>query len=111
VAFFAVTVVRAFLTKKNQDISVALLSMALVFFLLVTHPGFPFKLYVLEMFALGFILAVEGKKSNSPIPFILIAIAAILVEVASNTAMNTHFYYLDAWRSSLVALSGYVCSG
>jgi hypothetical protein len=83
-----------------------LLSMGLVFFLLFSRPVFLFQLIVLEMFILGIFIALEGKKSKSILPFVLIVVAAVLIEISSNLSIGSSFYYLDAWRNALIALSG-----
>jgi hypothetical protein len=99
-----------FLKKRskinNREIAVLLLSMGLVFFLLFSRPVFLFQLIVLEMFILGIFIALEGKKSKSLLPFILIVVTAALVEISSNLSIGSSFYYLDAWRNTLIALSG-----
>ncbi|UCH95378.1 MAG: hypothetical protein JSV88_00650 [Candidatus Aminicenantes bacterium] len=101
-----------FLKKRpkinNLEIAILLLTMGLVFFLLLSRPVFLFQLSVLEMFILGILLAAEGKKSRSPLAFLLLAAVAVLTEISSNLSMGSHFYYLDAWRNALVALSGYL---
>lgn len=108
-ALFLTIAIKAFLSKKNLNITITLLTMGLIFFFLFTNPVFLFKLSVLELFILGVILSLEGKKSKSLIPFLLIAAAVILVEVSSNLSIGSRYFsYFDAWRNTLIALSGYL---
>lgn len=108
-ALFLTIAIKAFLSKKNLDITIALFTMGLIFFFLFTQPVFLFKLGVLELFILGVILSLEGKKSKSLVPFLLIAAAAVLVEVSSNLSIGSgYFSYFDAWRNALIVLSGYL---
>jgi hypothetical protein len=101
--------IKAFLSKKNLDITIALLTMGLIFFFLFTQTVFLFKLSVLELFILGVILSLEGKKSKSLVPFLMIAVAAVLVEVSSNLSIGSRYFsYFDAWRNALITLSGYL---
>lgn len=108
VAFFLVVLLKKRSKINNREIAILLLSMGLIFFLLFSRPVILFQLIVLEMFILGILIALEGKKSKSLLPFVLIAIAAALVEISSNLSVGSSFYYLDAWRSALIALSGYL---
>lgn len=108
VAFFLVVFLKKGSRIDNREIAILLLSMGLVFFLLISRPVFLFQLLVLEMFILGVIIALEGKKSKSILVFVLIAVAAALVEISSNLSTHSSFYYLDVWRNALVALSGYL---
>ncbi len=110
-AFFLVILFRVISTKKNQDIAIIFLCSGLIFFFLLTHPDFLFKLTILELFILGVLTAWEGKKGKSPVPFLLIALFAVAVELCSSLGMwgnIKHFYYFDAWRNALLALSGYL---
>lgn len=107
-AFFLVAFLKKFPRIDNQEIGILLLTMGFVFFLLFTRTVFLFQLSVLEMFALGVIVSLEGKKSKSLLPFLIVLITAALVEVSSSLSTGSHFYYLDAWRNGLVALSGYL---
>jgi len=85
-----------------------LLTMGFVFFLLFTRTVFLFQLSVFEMFSLGVLVSLEGKKSKNMAPFLIIIITASLVELSSSLAVGSNFYYLDAWRNILMALSGYL---
>lgn len=108
-ALFMAIAIKAFLSKKNLDITIALLTMGLIFFFLFTQTVFLFKLSVLELFILGVILSLEGKKSKSLVPFLMIAVAAVLVEVSSNLSIGSRYFsYFDAWRNALITLSGYL---
>jgi hypothetical protein len=105
-AFFLVIFLKKRSKINNREIAIFLLSMGLVFFLLFSHPVLLFQLIVLEMFLLGVVIALEGKKSKSILPFVLIVVAAVLIEISSNLSTGSTFYYLDAWRNTLIALSG-----
>jgi hypothetical protein len=105
-AFYLVVFLKKRSKINNREIAILLLSMGLVFFLLFSHPVLLFQLIVLEMFILGVIIALEGKKSKSILPFVLIVAAAVLIEISSNLSIGSSFYYLDAWRNALIALSG-----
>lgn len=107
-SFFLVMAVKAFISKKTPDIALALLSIGMTAFFLLANPVFIFKLSVLEMFLLGVLMAFEGKKSKTPVMFVIILVVAVLAEAASNLAVGSSFYYLDVWRSYLIALSGYL---
>jgi hypothetical protein len=107
-AFFLVVFLKKRSKINNREIAILLLSMGLVFFLLFSRPVFLFQLIVLEMFILGIFIALEGKKSKSLLPFVLIIVTAALVEISSNLSIGSSFYYLDAWRNTLIALSGYL---
>jgi hypothetical protein len=107
-AFFLVVFLKKRSKINNREIAMLLLSMGLVFFLLFSRPVFLFQLIVVEMFILGIFIALEGKKSKSLLPFVLILVTAALVEVSSNLSIGSSFYYLDAWRNTLIALSGYL---
>ncbi|MCP5050435.1 MAG: hypothetical protein GY940_24945 [bacterium] len=107
-AFFLVVLFKVVATKKNTDIAIILLTMGLIFFFLFTHPVFLFKLTLLELFFFGVLVVWEGKKSKSLTAFLLIAAAAVLVELASSYSFGGYFYYLDAWRNALTGLSGYL---
>ena len=91
-----------------MELAAISLAVGLVFFFLLSWPVFVFQLNVLEMFLLGFLLSVESKKTKSLMPLLLLVLGAILVEIASNLSIGSHFYYLDAWRNTLTALSGYL---
>ena len=106
--FFLVIFSKKRFRINNQEMAILLLSMGLVFFLLFSRPVFLFQLSVLEMFILGILLALEGRKSKSLLPFVLIVVTVVLVEVSSNLSIGSSFYLLDAWRSALIALSGYL---
>jgi hypothetical protein len=107
-AFFLVVLIKKWSKINNREIAILLMSMGFIFFLLFSRPVFLFQLIVLEMFMLGIFIALEGRKSKSILCFILIAVAAVLVEISSNISIGSSFYYLDAWRNSLIALSGYL---
>jgi hypothetical protein len=107
-AFYLVVFLRKRSKINNREIAIFLLSMGLVFFLLFSHPVLLFQLIVLEMFILGVVIALEGKKSKSILPFVLIVVTAVLIEISSNLSVGSSFYYLDAWRNTLIALSGYL---
>ena len=107
-AFFLVVLFKKVSAKKNMEIAVVLLTMGLVFFFLFSWPVFSFQMNVLEMFILGIFLSKESIKSKSLAPFFILAAAAISIEIASNLSIGSHFYYLDAWRNVLIALSGYL---
>jgi membrane-bound ClpP family serine protease len=107
-AFFLVVFLKKRSKINNREIAILLLSMGLVFFLLFSRPVFLFQLIVLEMFILGLFIALEGKKSKSLLPFVLILVTAALVEISSNLSIGSSFYYFDAWRNTLIALSGYL---
>jgi hypothetical protein len=107
-AFFLVVFLKKRSKINNREIAVLLLSMGLVFFLLFSRPVFLFQLIVLEMFILGIFIALEGKKSKSLLPFVLILVTAALIEISSNLSIGSSFYYFDAWRNTLIALSGYL---
>jgi len=107
-SFFLVMAVKTVISKKTQDIALALLSIGLTLFFLMAHPVFIFKLSVLEMFLLGVILALEGKKAKTPVLLIILLAVTVLAEAASSIAVGSSFHYLDVWRSSLIALSGYL---
>ena len=107
-AFFLVVFLKKRSRIDNREIAILLLSMGLVFFLLFSRPVLLFQLIVLEMFILGIFLALEGKKSKSLLAFVLIVIAAVLIEISANLSMGSSFYYLDAWRNALIALSGFL---
>ena len=99
-AFYLVVFLRKRSKINNREIAILLLGMGLVFFLLFSHPVLLFQLIVLEMFILGVIIALEGKKSKSLLPFVLIVVAAVLIEISSNLSIGSSFYYLDTWRKS-----------
>ncbi len=105
-AFFLVVLLKKRSRIDNREIAVLLLSMGLVFFLLFSRPVFLFQLLVLEMFILGIFIALEGKRSKSLLPLVIILVTAVLVEISFNLSIGSSFYYLDAWRNALVALSG-----
>jgi hypothetical protein len=105
-AFYLVVFLKKRSKINNREIAILLLSMGLVFFLLFSHPVLLFQLIVLEMFILGVFIALEGKKSKSILPFVLIVVAAVLIEISSNLSIGSSFYYFDAWRNALIALSG-----
>ena len=110
-AFFLVILFKVISAKKNQDIAIILLCSALIYFFLLTHPDFLFKLTILELFLLGVLVAWEGKKGKSLLPFLFIAVFAVLVELCSTYGMRgnvNHFYYFDAWRNGILALCGYL---
>ena len=107
-AFFLVVFLKKRSKINNREIAILLLSMGLVFFLLFSRPVFLFQLIVLEMFILGIFIALEGKKLKSLLPFVLILATAALVEISSNLSIGSSFYYFDAWRNTLIALSGYL---
>jgi hypothetical protein len=108
-AFFLVVIIKVAAAKKNMEIAVILMSIGLIFFFLFSQPVFLFQLTVLELFILGVLLAWEGKKTKSPVPFLLLAAAAVLVEVSSNLSIGSRYFsYFDAWRNILITLSGYL---
>lgn len=107
-AFFLVIFFKKRSKINNPEIAILLLGMGLVFFLFFSRPVFLFQLLVLEMFILGALLSLEGKKSKSLLPFLFIAATAVLVEFSSNLSIGSSFFYLDAWRNCLIALSGYI---
>jgi len=107
-AFFLVVFLKKRSRIDNREIAILLLSMGLVFFLLFSRPVLLFQLIVLEMFILGVFIALEGKKSKSILAFVLIVVAAVLIEISANLSMGSSFYYLDAWRNALIALSGFL---
>ena len=114
VALFLVFYLVIFLKHRskisNLEIAVLLLTMGFVFFLLCSRTVYMFQLSVLEMFILGILLAIEGKKAKDLLPFLILAVAAIVVEISSNLAIGSSFYLLDAWRNALVALCGYLAA-
>jgi hypothetical protein len=107
-AFFLILLIKTIAAKRGTDVGLVLLTLGLVFFFLLSHPMLIFKMTILELFILGLLVAWEGKKSKSLISFLIIFIGALVVEVMSNFAVNTHFYYFDVWQNSLVVLSGYL---
>jgi hypothetical protein len=110
IAYGSIAVIKAFIAKKNQDTAVVLLTMGTVFFFLISRTMLSYKLGILELFILGIIMAWEGKKSKTPLLFIIMAVTAALVELASNLSLGSQFYYLDAWRNALIILSGYIAT-
>jgi hypothetical protein len=107
-AFFLVVFVKVAAAKKSIDIAIILLTLGLMFFFLFSHPVFLFKLTLLELFFVGVLVSWEGKKGKSFIPFLIMAAVAVLVELSSNFAVGSHFYYFDVWRHCLTSLSGYL---
>ena len=107
-AFFLVVFLKKRSRIDNREIAILLLSMGLVFFLLSSRPVLLFQLIVLEMFILGVFIALEGKKTKSLLAFVLIVVAAVLIEISANLSVGSSFYYLDAWRNALIALSGFL---
>lgn len=107
-AFAVVILVKYLLARKNLEFAMGLLAMGIIFFFLISTPLFLFKLALLEFFILGVLLAVESRKSQSLVSLILLIGAACLIEVVTNFAGGTHFYYLDVWLNSLAGLSGYI---
>lgn len=113
-AFFLVALFKAVTAKKNQDIGIILLTAGLMFFFVLARPRLSFKLTLLEMFIFGVIVTWEGKKSKSLLPFVILALGAVLIEFASSLSIGgqlsagSHFYLMDAWRNMLAALSGYL---
>ncbi len=107
-AFFLVVFLKKRSRIDNREIAILLLSMGLVFFLLFSRPVLLFQLIVLEMFILGVFIAMEGKKSKSLLAFVLIVVAAVLIEISANLSVGSSFYYLDVWRNVLIALSGFL---
>jgi fructose-specific phosphotransferase system IIC component len=108
VAFFLVFFIKFGKLRRQLEIAVGILVFALIFFFLFSRSMFLFKLGILEFFILGLLAALDNRKARSYLPFLLILGAACLVEVVTNTAAGTRFYYLDVWVHSLAALSGYV---
>lgn len=107
-AFFFIVLIKTIAAKHTRELGGILLAGGLIFFLLFTHPMLIFRITVLELFILGLLVAWEGKKAKSIVPFLIVLSGAVVLECISNYAMNTHFYYLDAWRHGLVALAGYL---
>jgi hypothetical protein len=106
-AFFLVLLFKT-LSKSNLEIGVWLLVGGLIGFILFTNPDFLFKLGVLELFLVGIVPAIEGKKAKSILPILILLVVAVLVEVSTNLSMKSTFYYFDAWRNALILMSGYV---
>ena len=107
-AFTVVILVKFLLARKNLEIAMGLLAMGMIFFFLVSTPLFLFKLALLEFFILGVVLAVENRKSQSPVSLLLLLGAACLIEAITNFVGGTRFFYLDVWINSLAGLSGYI---
>jgi len=107
-AFFLILLIKAISAQKSTDLGIILLTMGLVFFFLLSHPMLIFRLTVFELFLLGLLVAWEGRKSRSLIPFLILLIGAVLVEFVSNFAVNSHFFLLDVWQNMLVLLCGYL---
>lgn len=109
-ACFVVVLFRSkiFVNRKARDIALLLLCVGLVFFFLLSHPLFLFKLTMLEMFLVGIFLYWDGKSTKSLFPFLLLIAAATLVELAASLGSNGHFYIYDAWRNSIAALIGFL---
>ncbi len=108
IAFAVVILGKFLLARKNLEIAMGLLVMGMIFFFLFSTPLFLFKLTLLEFFILGFVVAVETRKSQSLFSFLLLLGAACLIEAITNFAGGTRFYYLDVWINSLTGLSGYI---
>jgi hypothetical protein len=108
IAFAVVILVKFLLARKNLEIAMGLLAMGMIFFFLFSTPLFLFKLTLLEFFILGFVVAVETRKSQSLFSFLLLLGAACLIEAITNFSGGTRFYYLDVWINSLTGLSGYI---
>lgn len=107
-AFAVVILIKFLLARKNLELAMGLLAMGMIFFFLFSTPLFLFKLTLLEFFILGVVVAVETRKSQSLFSFVLLIGTACLIEVITNYAGGTRFYYLDVWINSLTALSGYI---
>jgi hypothetical protein len=107
-AFFLVIFAKKRSQITNLEIAILLLTMGFVFFLIFSRTVYMFQLGVLEMFILGILVAMEGKKTRGLLSFLILGAAAIIVEIASNLSIGSAFYYLDAWRHTLVALCGYL---
>lgn len=107
-AFFISLFFKKFSKINNMEITIILLAIGFIFFLLFSRPILSFQLCVLELFILGVILALEKRKSRSSIPFIILLITAILIEISFNFSIGSHFFYMNAWRNGLIGLSGYL---
>jgi hypothetical protein len=107
-AFFLLIFIKNFRTGTNLGIAIILLTMGLIFFFLFLKPIFLFKLGILEFFILGILVSLENKKSKSLLPFLLLLGTACLMEIITNLAGGTRFYYFDVWIHSLTGLSGYI---
>lgn len=109
-AFFFVLIVKTYMAGKNLELAIALLIPGLIFFFLFSNSTFLYKLAIFEFFILGLLLSRDNKKAKSPLPFVLLIGAACLVELVTNVAAGTSFYYLDVWVNSLTALGGYIAA-
>ncbi len=107
-AFFLLIFIKTFRAGRNLEVAVLLLTMGLIFFFLFLKPIFLFKLGILEFFILGLLVSLENKKSKSLAPFLLLFGTACLMEIVTNLAGGTRFYYFDVWIHSLTGLSGYI---
>lgn len=107
-SFFLVIFIRLFRARKNLELAMVLLIIGLIFFFLISNPLLLFKLAILEFFILGLLVALDNKKSKSLLPYLLLFGTACLVEIVTNLASGTHFYYLDVWIHSLTGLSGFI---
>lgn len=108
VAYFLVFFIKFVRARKQLEIAIGLLVMVLIFFFLFSRSMFLFKLSILEFFILGVLTAMDNRKAKSFLPFLLIFGAACLMEVVTNVAAGTRFYYLDVWIQTLAGLAGYV---
>jgi hypothetical protein len=106
-AFFLVLLFKAF-SKSNLELGAWLLTLGVTGFFLFSQPVFLFKLSMLELFLVGFIPAVEGKKARSVVPFLIIIATAVLAHVVPGLSAKIPFSYLEAWRNTLMGLCGYI---
>lgn len=111
-AFFLVLLIKTYMAGKNLELAIALLIPGLIFFFLFSNSRFLFKLGIFEFFILGLLLARDNKKAKSPLPlpFVLLIGAACSIELVTNIAAGTYFFYLDVWINSLTGLGGYIAA-
>jgi len=107
-SFFLLIFIKCVRTRRNLEIAIVFLVMGVIFFFLFSNPRLLFKLTILEFFILGLLVALDNRKSKSPLPYLLLFGTAFLIEIVTSLFAAPHFYYLDVWIHSLIGLSGYI---
>jgi hypothetical protein len=113
-AFFVVALIRSIINKKVIEMAAVMLAAAVIFYFIfprhvfMHNAYFSIFLHIAEFFILGFIIFKENRNAPSPVPFLLLLIAAAGLEVIQRWLPHRVFDWQDIWLNGISGLAGFI---
>ena len=110
IPFFIVLIIKSFISK-NTDTFILILSLfsIIIYFLLIrSNSPIGLKLLLFLFLILGILSAFEKKSSMSILPILILALCAVLSQIAIHRSFSIGFYQYDVYLRILFGFTGYL---